>query len=341
MEKVLPKRKQTSRWLLIFTLLLAGLLLFLAFRGVNWLEMLVAVRRGRIDYLMLAFLTLSISYFARGLRWRVLLSAERLVAPISVFWATVVGYLGNSFLPARGGEIIRSTLIGRHASISVGYVLATALTERILDVAALVLISLVALLSMENMPTGLLTAVRAMAMIGVLGVGGLLIAPRLEKLLNQLLQQMPLTDKWRARLTGVLEQVLLGMRAFQHRGRASSFAGLTIAIWLIDGVMAIEVARAFQISLTLPQAMLLLAALGLASAIPSTPGYVGVYQFVAVTILVPFGFAQSEALIYIIAFQAVSYFVVIIWGIIGLWQLQRKVVVIGLQKTFDEQRDSS
>jgi len=36
-------------------------------------------------------------------------------------------------------------------------------------------------------------------------------------------------------------------------------------------------------------ALLVLTALGLSSALPSTPGYVGIFQFVAVTVLAPFG----------------------------------------------------
>ncbi|MCZ2097626.1 MAG: flippase-like domain-containing protein, partial [Anaerolineae bacterium] len=75
------------------------------------------------------------------------------------------------------------------------------------------------------------------------------------------------------------------------------------------------------LTLSAPQALLLLAALGLSSAIPSTPGYVGIYQFVAVTVLVPFGLTQDEALVYIIAFQLVTYVGVTIWGAVGLWRL--------------------
>ena len=67
--------------------------------------------------------------------------------------------------------------------------------------------------------------------------------------------------------------------------------------------------------------LLLLASLGLASAAPSTPGYVGIYQFVAVTVLAPFGFSRDAALAYIIAAQAVIYAVVIVWGALGLWAL--------------------
>ena len=39
--------------------------------------------------------------------------------------------------------------------------------------------------------------------------------------------------------------------------------------------------------------------MGLASALPSTPGYVGIYQFVAVSVLTPFGFSRTDAIAYI------------------------------------------
>jgi uncharacterized membrane protein YbhN (UPF0104 family) len=92
-------------------------------------------------------------------------------------------------------------------------------------------------------------------------------------------------------------------------------------IWLMDSLVAISVAWALNLSLTLPKALLLLAALGLSSAAPSTPGYVGIYQFVATTIPIPLGYSRSEALAFIITFQATIYSAVIVWGSTGFWQL--------------------
>jgi len=53
-------------------------------------------------------------------------------------------------------------------------------------------------------------------------------------------------------------------------------------------------------------ALLLLTALGLGSALPSTPGYVGIYQFVAVTVLTPFGIGRDEALAFILVLQVLG-----------------------------------
>jgi hypothetical protein len=306
---------------MLFTLVLAAVLLVLAFRGVDWQQMLATLRQGRLDYLALTFACLTTAFFLRGLRWRVLLSAERPVSPLDTFWATSVGYLGNGFLPARAGELIRSAMLGRRAGISASYVLATALTERILDALFLVLIGLLAMLTLEGLPPWLITGVQIMAVLGMASLGGLVLLPRLERFFLRMLAALPLPAALHTRLAEMLEQFLFGMRAFQRPASALSFAALTLVIWCVDAVYTVGIALALGLSLSLPQAFLVLAALGLSSAVPSTPGYVGVYQFVAVTVLPLFGFLQSEALAYIIMFQAVTYLVILLWGLLGLWRL--------------------
>ena len=61
----------------------------------------------------------------------------------------MAGYLGNNFLPARAGELVRTFLISRRSSLSKTYVLTTALSERLMDVIALVLGSSIVLLRMD------------------------------------------------------------------------------------------------------------------------------------------------------------------------------------------------
>ena len=70
-------------------------------------------------------------------------------------------------------------------------------------------------------------------------------------------------------------------------------------------------------------AFLLLAGLGLGSALPSTPGYIGIYQFVAVRVLTPFGFSRTDAIAYILVAQALMYIVIGVWGALGLWRYRR------------------
>lgn len=314
-------RSARGRWSLVVAVLLAAVLLYLAFRGVNWREFSATVRLARPEYLALAACMGSASFFVRGLRWHVLLSADRSLPRLTVFWATMTGYLGNSFLPARAGEVVRSALVGRRAGLSTSFALATALTERMLDVIALVLIGVAAILALPGLPDWLTSAVRVMTAVGLVGLLVVLVATHLENLLKRILLWLPLPASWRVPLVGILEQFLMGMRAFQQPIRSMGFVVFSAVIWLTDALTTTVVARALSLTLTLPQGFLLLVALGLSSAAPSTPGYVGIYQFVAVTLLPPFGFSRSEALAYIIVVQAITYIVVTVWGLLGLWRL--------------------
>ncbi len=79
-------------------------------------------------------------------------------------------------------------------------------------------------------------------------------------------------------------------------------------------------AKALGLSMALPVAFLLVAGMGLGSALPSTPGYVGIYQFVAVSVLTPFGFTRTDAIAYILLMQALSYLMIGAWGALGFWQ---------------------
>lgn len=318
-----PKPKRRTPWMLIVSLVLAMLLLYLAFRGIDWNEMLATLRAGQIEYFVAAGAILIASYFLRSLRWRVLLSVER-TAPVStVFWGTWVGYLGNFFLPARAGEVIRSVMLGRKLGIGIPYILATAITERVFDAIVLVVLLLVFLPTFPSIPDWLNAAVGTMAVLGVVGMAGIVIASRSNRLIERLLALLPIPERLRSKVSSIVERFLFGMRAFQSGGRALAFCGLTAALWSLDVVIGLLIARGFGLEFTVVQTVLLLAALGLSSAAPSTPGYIGIYQFVAVTVLTPFGYTREQALTFILAFQALSYLIVLTFGLLGLWRLNR------------------
>ncbi len=318
-----PKRPRQSRWYVVLVVALAAVLLYLAVREVSWAEMAATFRQGRVELFVVVFFLNSLAIFGRGVRWGVLLSAEKKISPWTMFWAASIGYMGNTFLPARAGEVIRSVTLGRKTGVSMSYVLATALTERVMDVLALVLIVLMVTPSLQGLPEWLPGAVRVMAALGVAAIVLVVLAPRLEKIFKRILAFLPMPERWRQPANHLLEQFLLGTQALVHPGRAGGFIGLTAAIWLVDALGSITMAAAFGLTLTLPQALLFLSALGLSSAVPSTPGYVGVYQFVAVTVLPAFGLSESQALLLILAAQAINILAIVVWGLVGLWRLGR------------------
>jgi len=159
-------------WSWAVSLSLAGVLLYFSLRGVDWHAVWKTIAGARWGFVGLAFAIASFSCFLRAVRWRILLNAEGHLGVATVFWGDMVGYLGNAFLPARAGEVVRSVLISRHGSLSKTYVLTTALAERLSDVIALVLWSSLILLGGVNPKPQWITEVsRTLAIVAGAGAG--------------------------------------------------------------------------------------------------------------------------------------------------------------------------
>jgi hypothetical protein len=89
--------------------------------------------------------------------------------------------------------------------------------------------------------------------------------------------------------------------------RTQELVLLSIAAWLTWALGAYLVAQSVGIELTILQAIFVTAALNLGVAIPSSPGFVGTYQWLGVSALALFGVPQDSALAYAIVLQAVWY----------------------------------
>ncbi len=302
---------------------LAGLLLFWSLQGIEWNRVIATLRGAKLSHLAVCATLISMALFLRAYRWRILLLAEGKVSIADAFWATSAGYFGNNFLPARAGEVVRTLMVSARAGLSRTYVLTTALSERMVDAIALVVISAVVLWILPEKPGWLADASRPFAILGFAGVVGIALFPHLEPWCVRKLRSLSISEASKDKLEHLLVQILSGVRSFHDTRRLFGFLALTAIIWCSDAVCTVICAQALGIVIPLPVAFLLITGLGLGSAIPSTPGYVGVYQFIAVSVLTPFGYRRDESIAYILLYQAVSYVVIGAWGLIAFWKRRR------------------
>jgi uncharacterized protein (TIRG00374 family) len=318
-----PPRRRSNALHWTIALVLAAILLYYSLRGIDWGQVWTTLKSTRLNYIGLMFVLTTVSLVLRALRWRVLLRAGGPVSIATAFWATCAGYFGNSYLPARAGELIRTMMVDAEAGIGRTFVLTTALSERMVDAVALVLISSLVLLTLQTRPGWYEHAARPFAIIGITGVACIAILPLFENFWLGLLHRMPIPERIREKLEHILKQILYGLRAFHDAPRLFGFVGLTAVIWFMDAIGSILAARSLDIELTLPITFLLLTGLGLGSALPSTPGYVGVYQFVAVEVLEPFGYARSAVIAYTLLLQALQYISIGLWGLFAFLRFRK------------------
>jgi uncharacterized protein (TIRG00374 family) len=308
--------------MLAAALALAAVLLFYSLRGIDWREVERLVSGASFPLLLVTAFLSSVALFVRACRWRVLLNSTLRIGVAQAFWASAAGYFGNNFLPARAGELVRTYMIASRRG-ELAFVLTTALAERVVDALALVTIASIVLLVYPAQSGWMTAAARPVAMVAIAAVAAIAVVPFFGRFFERLIARLPLPDRARGLLHHGVEQGMEGLRAFHDAGRLTTFLALTAVIWTLDAIAVVIGGAALGLSIPMTVAFLLLAGLGLGSALPSTPGYVGIYQFVAVSLLTPFGFSRAEAIAYIIVAQAVGYVVMAVWGGLAFWRHRR------------------
>jgi len=310
--------------MIIISLILATFFLYLALRNLDWQIFFDTLKNAQYAYLPIVVLWGSTSSLIRALRLRILLTSEKPIPISNVFWANMAGYLGNNILPARAGELVRAAYLARKNSISASYALAVGLVERLMDLIALIVLGSFALSSSGVVSHTFQNALKGVSILGLIGLINIFVLPHFGRFVGHLIMAFPvLKEAHKTKLDHFLQQFLIGLKSLHSFKRVVQFTGLTGLIWLMDAMGTVLLAYILKIPLLLQQAFVLLAALGLSSAIPSTPGYVGVYQFVAVTTLAPFGISKADALAYILISQILGYLVIGFWGLLSLWQFNK------------------
>jgi glycosyltransferase 2 family protein len=304
---------------------LAGLLLYLALRGMAWQDFVAPLRRMDPLWVAAAVALHFANMVLRGIRWGMLLAPIGGTSAIG-FAAGMVGYLGNTFLPARAGEVLRIGLVARRLEAPVGFVTGTAAAERIGDAVAVSLLAFVLVQGIDGTPLWLMGAATLFGGAGIALLTTLIFLDKVEHLIMPPLRRLPVVGRFVPRVEAILTDVAHGAQALAgSRARAARYVALTALIWTIDGGVMVLLSQAFAATLSLPQALLLITAIALSSAVPSTPGGLGVLQFVAVAVLASFGFDQTIALALIVVWQGQMAMQFLVWGTLGwLWLAGRR-----------------
>jgi uncharacterized membrane protein YbhN (UPF0104 family) len=94
---------------------------------------------------------------------------------------------------------------------------------------------------------------------------------------------------------------------------------LSVAMWLIGVVVNYFVLLALDLQLPWISAFLLMAVLMVGGIVPSSPGKIGVFQYLCILTLGLFGVDKSIGLTYGILLYLVAYGTPMVGGIIALW----------------------
>ncbi|MEX0982706.1 MAG: lysylphosphatidylglycerol synthase transmembrane domain-containing protein [Bacteroidales bacterium] len=132
-----------------FTLFLAAglLLLYFAFRGIDFSEMAGHFREAKYSWIGISLIFAVISHISRSRRWILLIEPLNHTPKLwNTINAVLFGYLANYALP-RAGEVTRCISLGKKEKIPVDSLIGTVIVERTIDLFSMFVILFILLVA--------------------------------------------------------------------------------------------------------------------------------------------------------------------------------------------------
>ncbi|MCW5886904.1 MAG: flippase-like domain-containing protein [Anaerolineales bacterium] len=277
-----------------------------------------ALRIADFSWFTLVVLLFFGTLLTRSLAWRTILQERASIK--EAFLVVNQAYLLNNVLPFRLGELGRALLISNRAKLSFWEALSTVVVERVFDLglaAALLLFTLPLVVGAEWARTA------AYVSLGLVVIGfGLLFwmasnPQQVPALIQRLTGRWPALREWLVDKAGAFTE---GLSALRDGKRFLQVLFWMVLTWLFNVAWYFVLMRAF-----FPMAQWLWAffSIGVSSlgvALPSSPGYIGVFEGVLVGALSFFNADPAIALAYAVVGHLTYFVITGIIGIIGFWQ---------------------
>ncbi len=346
--------------------ILSALALYLATRNVPFAELWHYL--GTIEYIWILPSTalILVAFFLRALRWQIILLESNQVTFWQAFHPLMIGFMMNCVLPARIGEIARPVLLKKQQNIPISTGLSTVVAERAFDVSMLVILFAVLFtgitsrgdlqqtyfgftLTSEMLVSVVWNMVRLSVLLMVFialltitftrniirncvngtsaWIGSLV--PRLE----------PVTLKIGRLVIKIIDNFHIGLTMIKRPARLMATMALTIAIW---GISALSY-WVFSIGcpgvgLSFVELTAVMVVICFFIALPSVPGFWGLWEAAGVFGLTLFGVAQKDALGFTLVNHALQIFPIICTGLVSamitsvsVWRISKCDADLGLQ----------
>ena len=333
--------------------------LYFALRNVPFYDLVNYIKT--IDYIWILPSTaiVFLGFYLRTVRWQMILATNQKVKFWTAYHPLMIGFAINCILPGRVGEIARPVILNQKKDIPFTVALATVATERVLDICTLIVLFGLVLAGIQpdphvSMHFGGMELSRAtleniaagMLKLCVLLLGGIafvsidqsrkmihMIIDRITKKLSFLGPRLyAVIVKFSQLIKKIIENFALGFALIKKPKMLVFCLTTSIAIWIINGLSYFVFAFGCKgIELSFIEMFAMMVIICFFVALPSVPGYWGIWEAGGVFALSLFGVGPDQAAGYTLASHAIQLIPVIIAGLISAWITSVDILKVSYQ----------
>lgn len=300
-------------------LLISGVAIWLLVRQIDLQAFLAALRSLTPLAMVLIIACFTVGLFVRGLVCWLILGKEFTFS--AAFWAMNVGYLLNSILPLRLGEVGRAVLLVRHGKGRHNYpeVFAAIVTERMMDlmVGSLFFLATLPLMVGES---NLKRVVIITAAALLIASGVIFVSTRYrERLVSWLQDRFGSKKLIKEKVIPALDKLLTGFQIFQKPKLFFAAFFLLAVSWAMTMVEFTILQDAILNRSQWWWALLITPASAFVNALPAAPAGLGVFEAGAVAAYSLVGVGKADALAMALVVHAVQVIIPVFIGMIGIY----------------------
>lgn len=319
---------------------------YFALRNVPFEELILYFKSINYMWLIPSLVMMLMSYFLRAWRWQIILRYIQNLPFFAAFHPMMISFMINNILPGRVGEFARPAILKKQNKISYTSGLTTLAVERLFDMVILIILFVWVLSSVEIDPRhtiqfqgyqlnkSLLDIIaRGMAVFcGILTVGICLVSfSGVRKIIVNIIMKLPLlfpffNDSQKEKvykiccepLLSFIENIASGVSLINNPLGILTCTGLSIVIWMVQALsLYLFTFGCPGVSLTFSETTMVFIIICFFIALPSVPGYWGLWEAGGVFAMSLFGISQQNAIGFSLITHANMFFMVLFMGIIS------------------------
>ena len=311
-------------------LALGILLLWLAFRNVNFKSLAKNLKEANYYWLVLSIFFSLLAFVLRARRWQLLIN------PLGfhpTFWRTfhamMIGYMANIALP-RIGEVTRCVVLGKKEKIAVDKLIGTVIIERTIDLLSVLLFLIVIILTSKTLINKFLKESifmplreKALSVINLPWIFWALLAFFAVAALYLMIRYRKSLRKFRffSKMFDIAKGVITGLKTITNLNRKWEFIFLTISIWVSYAIMTWVVVFCLKSTsdITFWNSLIILVVGGLAMSVPVQAGFGAFHWAVSQVLIVMHGISREDGLTYAILSHESQIIFEILVGLISVY----------------------
>ena len=279
---------------------------------VDFNNVIIALAKFRIKYVLILLIVYMISMVSRSLRWFLLINHRDEVKFKDTFNGLVLGYMANNLLPVKLGEFVRIIYLSKIYKSSKSFLLGTVVIERLFDIIVVCLFLLFSVFFSKTIQDIIgHKIIILLVLLSILSGACYFIVK--TKLIFNMINIFP------KRVSEKMHQI------FQSFSSAFIFVNsrfallkvclLSLIIWLLTCVMCFTILYGLNVEIPFYAYFFVVSVGVLGMIIPSTSGGIGVYHAVSMGSLLLFGINKDIALTYAIISHAFDFIPNVILGL--------------------------